>query len=114
MLRSCTEYRVGGAEQPYHTSQLQQIAQYRRLHSFVLVQVSDCDVIAKLLLRGRDTGSERMNVSLPREQDLVTTDITMIWAPKLSSSDRPLSPLLDSKGVMIVRDGRLNARRIIL
>ena len=36
MLHSCTKSKVHGAEQPYHSSQLRQIAQYRRVQSFVL------------------------------------------------------------------------------
>ena len=51
MLRSVTENKVCGAEQPYHSSQLQQIAQYRRVQSFVLSQVYDHDLIAELLSR---------------------------------------------------------------
>ena len=80
----------------------------------MLSQVYDCDIIAKFLTCWRDAGSEWRKVSLPREQNLVTINITAICAPRLSLFDRPLLLPLDGKSLVIMRDGMLSSSRITL
>jgi len=111
---SFIESKICGTEQSCHSGQLQKVAQYRRVQSFVLSQAYDYDLIAKSLSGWRDTGSEWMDVSLPREQNLVATDITTKCALRLSLADRLLLLALDGKDVMIVRDGMLNSSRTTL